>query len=291
MKNLLSFLLLIVSGTSQASIILESFSAEDSSYHAGGWILAGSDSYLAVRFTIAAPTELEYITTNLGGAGQFFVGVVPLPDVEALPDLQPGYDPSELLFYSTNSFPAYESSDVRTYAGIMLAPGAYAVIIGGLGDWGIGDFGWMPSAPDLSKSQIPLSAYLEYRGHSNEGWVEFPESGIRVVLEGYTEKVIDTDGDGIDDQNDNCTLVPNPNQRDTDADGYGNYCDPDFNQDLWINASDLAYMKKHFFTTDDLADLNGDGYVNFIDLGIIKNMYFKHPGPSGLVKDGPIILD
>ena len=291
MKYLLTCMLLVFSGTSQAGIILESFSAEDSSYQAGGWILAGSDSYLAVRFTVAAPTELTSITTNLGGYGQFFVAIVPITGIDALPDLRPGFNPYEPLFYSTNSFPGDESSDVRTDAGITLAPGTYSLIIGGLGDWGINDFGWMPNAPDLSNSQIPLSAYLEYRSQSNEGWVEFPESGIRVVLEGFAEKLIDTDGDGIDDQNDNCTLVPNPNQRDTDADGYGNFCDPDFDQDLWINASDLAYMKKHFFTTDDLADLNGDGYVNFIDLGILKRMYFKRPGPSGLVKDGPTILD
>ena len=36
---------------------------------------------------------------------------------------------------------------------------------------------------------------------------------------------IDTDGDGIPDSSDNCTLVANANQQDTDADGYGNICD------------------------------------------------------------------
>lgn len=291
MKNLLTGMLFIISGATQADIILESFHAEDSSYYSGGWILQGSDSYLGVRFTIETATELESITTNLGGSGQFFIGIVPLAHIDALPDLRPSFDPSELLFYTTNSFAGFESSDVRTYAGISLNPGDYAVIIGGLGDWGISDFGWMPNAPDLSMSQIPLSAYIEYRSHSDTGWVVFPESGIRVVLEGKTEKMIDSDGDGIADQNDNCILVANPEQRDTDADGYGNYCDPDFNQDLWINASDLAYMKQHFFTSDELADLNGDGRVNTIDLGIMKKMFFKQPGPSGLVKDDPVILN
>ena len=30
------------------------------------------------------------------------------------------------------------------------------------------------------------------------------------------------------------------------------------------------------------ADLNGDGVVNFVDLSILKQRFFKPPGPSGL---------
>jgi hypothetical protein len=93
---------------------------------------------------------------------------------------------------------------------------------------------------------------------------------------------VDSDGDGNFDQFDNCTLVSNPSQIDTDGDGYGNYCDPDFNNDLIINFSDLAYMKSNFFSADPHADLSGDGIVNFADLAIIKQMFFKPPGPSGL---------
>ena len=93
----------------------------------------------------------------------------------------------------------------------------------------------------------------------------------------------DADGDGVDDASDNCTLVPNPAQRDTDADGYGNFCDPDFDNDLVVNAGDLAYLKSAFFSTAALADLNGDGVVNAGDLAILKSFFFKPPGPSGLV--------
>ena len=95
--------------------------------------------------------------------------------------------------------------------------------------------------------------------------------------------VVDTDGDGVPDDQDNCTLVQNPDQRDTDNDFYGNVCDPDFNNDLIINVSDLAYLKVNFFTTDPDADLNGDGIVNVSDLAIIKQMFFLAPGPSGTV--------
>jgi probable HAF family extracellular repeat protein len=94
---------------------------------------------------------------------------------------------------------------------------------------------------------------------------------------------LDADGDGIEDTSDNCTLVPNPVQRDTDGDGYGNICDPDFDNTLVINASDLSYLKSMFFTTDPHADLDGSGFVNAADLSILKTMFFGPPGPSGLV--------
>ncbi len=36
----------------------------------------------------------------------------------------------------------------------------------------------------------------------------------------------DGDGDGVKRVNDNCIYVYNPDQTDTDRDGYGNACDP-----------------------------------------------------------------
>jgi MYXO-CTERM domain-containing protein len=37
---------------------------------------------------------------------------------------------------------------------------------------------------------------------------------------------LDTDNDGIPDATDNCPLVPNPDQRDSDGDTLGDACDP-----------------------------------------------------------------
>ena len=92
----------------------------------------------------------------------------------------------------------------------------------------------------------------------------------------------DADDDGVVDSVDNCTLVSNPAQRDTDSDGFGNICDPDFDNNMIVNASDLAYLKSVFFTTDPHADLDGSGVVNAGDLAILKSFFFKAPGSSSL---------
>lgn len=96
-----------------------------------------------------------------------------------------------------------------------------------------------------------------------------------------TPNSCDSDGDGNDDNADNCTLVQNELQRDTDGDGMGNMCDPDFNNDNQINFADLQVMKDNFFQPGDtLTDLNGDGQTNFADLNMMSDMFFDQPGPG-----------
>lgn len=284
MKKFFILYLLYFSGLAHADVIIETFTPEDSNYASGGWVLVGSDSYLGVRFSIESRTQLDSITANVGGSGSFFTGIVSIDSADALPTIGPDFDPASLLFYQTNSFAGLTSSDVVTNANITLDAGDYVVFFGGLGDFGVVDYGWMPLAPDLTKSKIPLNNYLEYRDLGG-GWVEFPESGIRVALNGQVGPFdpLDRDGDGVANTNDNCTLVPNRAQRDTDGDGFGNYCDPDFDGNLTVNVLDLFYMKSNYLTTDPHTDLNGDGIVNTSDLFILKNMFLGQPGPSGLV--------
>lgn len=101
------------------------------------------------------------------------------------------------------------------------------------------------------------------------------------------QDVFDSDGDGIDDNSDNCTMTFNPQQHDTDGDHKGNMCDADFNNDGIINALDLAIMQSRFFSDDREADLNGDRFVNFTDLNIMSAIYFQAPGPTGTDPNQP----
>ena len=94
--------------------------------------------------------------------------------------------------------------------------------------------------------------------------------------------VTDIDSDGIADSSDNCLLVVNQPQRDTDGDGIGNFCDADLDNNCVINFNDLGILRDVFFTTDPDADFNGDGVVNAGDLAIMRNLFFLPPGPSGV---------
>jgi hypothetical protein len=142
----------------------------------------------------------------------------------------------------------------------------------------------------------PWEAYATSRGWNLETYGGDTSQGTKTVYVQYADAlprvspiytdtityaiVVDTDNDGIPDTSDNCTLVFNPSQRDTDGDGFGNMCDPDFDNDGVVNAADLAYLRSVFFTADALADLDGDGIVNAADLSILRTMFFGPPGPS-----------
>ena len=100
----------------------------------------------------------------------------------------------------------------------------------------------------------------------------------------FTDIFADSDSDGIPDTVDNCTQVANPDQIDTNSDGFGNLCDTDLNNDGVTNVADLALLRIAFIvSTNADADFNGDGFVNVIDLGILRAFFFQAPGPSGLV--------
>lgn len=54
---------------------------------------------------------------------------------------------------------------------------------------------------------------------------------------------------------------------------------PDMNGDGTINFIDLGMLKSVFFSADPSADFNGDGIVNFVDLGIMRSLFFTTTNP------------
>lgn len=89
----------------------------------------------------------------------------------------------------------------------------------------------------------------------------------------------DQDGDSITDSVDNCLLVANPNQRDTNGDGFGNACDPDLDNNNIVNFIDISLFSAVFGQTDEDADFNGDGAVNFLDFVLVGEYFLAPPGP------------
>ncbi len=105
----------------------------------------------------------------------------------------------------------------------------------------------------------------------------------------------DVDNDDVGDACDNCREVSNLNQRDSNSeeddnlsmDGeqhYGNICDPDFNNNGIVGFDDFNEFRRHFRQTvppgpEDI-DMNGNGIIGLDDFSIYRRYFRKAPGPG-----------
>mgnify|MGYP001820209506 FL=1 len=79
----------------------------------------------------------------------------------------------------------------------------------------------------------------------------------------------DLDGDGVSDAADNCPAVANGDQWDSDADGLGNGCDADFDNDGVVSEADAAALKDAMSADyAEVFDLDADGVVGTSDWGV-----------------------
>ncbi len=140
------------------------------------------------------------------------------------------------------------------------------------------------------------------------------ESGYLDLCDPSPEPLLDSDGDGVPDQKDNCPKTMNPNQSDFDKDGKGDMCDlpalGDLNQDGMINKADvlcLVVMKggaskpSCLKTNAHGADLNCDKKLDAGDIGAIKRLELACTGkineacpavfPKQIDKDQNNIID
>ena len=144
----------------------------------------------------------------------------------------------------------------------------------------------------FNSADVSAFSATDFRFFSPNGTYEVTGAIFSVTV------VEDSDSDGVDDFSDNCVLAPNgpdlPDaggliQYDSDADGFGNACDPDLNNDNIVDFGDLPALQSAFFSVDvdpnwnPDADQNGDGVVDFGDLSTFQLLFFGPPGPSGIV--------
>jgi len=104
----------------------------------------------------------------------------------------------------------------------------------------------------------------------------------------------DADGDAICDESDSCLFVANPSQLDSDFDGYGNACDPDYDNDGLVGSVDrsrlLAGLAEDYSAPNYRAvhDSDGDGAVGDPEWAMLVARFGGAPGPSGLACAGEV---
>lgn len=130
---------------------------------------------------------------------------------------------------------------------------------------------------NLTNKRAPVVVALAANSATGET-VTSPGSLVTVLQVGTN-----VDTDAILDRLDNCLMVANANQIDTDNDGFGNACDADFNNDGFVGSADLGLLQVAFASNNPIADLNGDGRVGSADIGAFVKLFFAAPGPSGTV--------
>ena len=141
---------------------------------------------------------------------------------------------------------------------------------------------WSPGEPFMSTA-MSGHVKVESNGNSILSARYGPVGSGALVAAGP-----DTDGDGVADPADNCTLVPNAGQLDTNSDGYGNICDADLNNSDLVTAADYAILRSVLnqnasaSPTAADADLNGSGLVTAADYAILRARINTAPGPSAL---------
>ncbi len=96
----------------------------------------------------------------------------------------------------------------------------------------------------------------------------------------------DSDGDGVPNLEDDCRQHANPAQTDSDGDGAGNRCDPDFDGDGVVGGPDFAVLRANLGLAvppaPAVADLDGDSAVGPGDVAIFAAFFAQAPGPGAV---------
>lgn len=130
-----------------------------------------------------------------------------------------------------------------------------------------------------------------YRSIPFLGWANiYIGDPLMVPQQAVARRPDDQDADGVPDSLDNCRDIPNPDQRDTDGDGFGNLCDADVDGDGRVTTSfgraarpgdiEKIALTAQRFGYDADHDLDGDGKVNERDVSMAQVYVGQPPGPG-----------
>jgi len=95
---------------------------------------------------------------------------------------------------------------------------------------------------------------------------------------------IDSDGDGVPDDQDNCPAISNPGQTNTDGDGMGDACDPDDDNDSQSDADEIACGSDPLDNASLSPDKDSDGVPDCVDPDADGNL-LKGSAPDVYIMD------
>lgn len=147
---------------------------------------------------------------------------------------------------------------------------------------------------DNGGNESPITAGPNSCEYANDGECDSPDlcpvGTDTADCTGEDNPLSDSDGDGIADSVDNCPMVSNPDQSDTDGDGQGDACDPvddspDDNPKAQCDIgfeSDFAHL-----TVESLIAPHGEDFGWVSELNPIEISYrYKNDSPSPSVRVG-----
>ncbi len=120
----------------------------------------------------------------------------------------------------------------------------------------------------MSVSRLGLITWLTNENSPAESTVtvnvsDGGEDGVIPATEAFTVTVnFDVDGDGVNNDADNCRSIANADQSDNDNDGLGDLCDDDDDNDSISDEFETANGLDPFDPSDATEDSDGDGVSN-----------------------------
>lgn len=106
-------------------------------------------------------------------------------------------------------------------------------------------------------------------------------TGVTITRSDTVAIGVDTDGDLVPDSLDNCPAIPNPDQADADADGLGNVCDPDSDNDGYSDVDEIFITTDPFNNCNWPPDFNGNFIVDIFDFSEFSMHFDTMDGDPG----------